>query len=157
MPIAPGWFLRELREFDSELRLRWSQRLELWQLERRVTRSLHPGTIRNDNYHDDYIRAQDGFVLVASIPHGTFGRHIFERLKAADLWSNGGWARVCREIEEFEEAEEEKKWAEFSETLRNESKDIYELMKIRDGRTVFNAGLVAQNDNQCSASIAGPN
>ena len=142
MPIPPKWFIKELGEFDPELRIRWSRRLELWQLERRVTRSLHPGTIRNDNYHDDYIRAQDGYVLVASIPHGTFGRHIFDRLRAADLWSNGGWQRVCREIEEFEEAEEEQKWEKFSQTLQDESKDLYELMKIRDGRTVFSPGWV---------------
>ena len=141
MPSAPAWFLKELREFDPDLRLRWSRMRELWQLERRVTRSLHPGTIRNDNYHDDYIRAQDGYVLVASIPHGTFGRHIFERLRAADLWSNGGWARIAREIEEFEEAEEELKWKKFGETLQEESREVYDLMKIRDGRTVFNIGL----------------
>jgi hypothetical protein len=142
-PIAPGWFLKELREFDSELRLRWSQRLEMWQLERRVTKSLHPGTIRNDGYHDDYIRAQDGFVLVASIPPGTFGRHIFERLRAADLWANGGWAKVVREIEEFEEAEEELKWSKFGEVLKEESKDLYELMKIRDGRSIYSVGSPA--------------
>jgi len=143
MPIAPGWFLKELREFDPELRLRWSQRLEIWQLERRVTKSLHPGTIRNDGYHDDYIRAQDGFILVASIPHGTFGRHIFERLRAADLWSAGGWAKVVREIEEFEEAEEEIKWTKFGEALKEESKDLYELMKIRDGRSIYSVGSPA--------------
>jgi hypothetical protein len=143
MPIAPSWFLKELREFDPELRLRWSRKMELWQLEIRVTKSLHPGTIRNDNYHDDYIRAQDGYILVASIPHGTFGRHIFERLRHNDLWSRGGWERMIRDIEEFEEAEEEKKWADFEDILKNESKEVYDLMKIRDGRTVFNAGWVA--------------
>lgn len=143
MPTAPGWFLTELREFDSELRLRWSRMRELWQLERRVTRGLHPGTIRNDNYHDDCIRAQDGFILVAEIPHGTFGRHIFSALKASDLWSNGGWEKMAQNIEAFEEAEEEKKWADFGDTILQESKDLYEVMKIRDGRTVFNIGLTA--------------
>ena len=141
MPIAPSWFLRELREFDPELRIRWSRMRERWQLERRVTRGLHPGTIRNDQYHDDYIRAADGFLLVAEIPHGTFGRHIFERLRASDLWKNGGWEEMIKKIEEFEEAEEEKKWADYEDTLRHESQALYDLMKIRDGRTVFNIGL----------------
>ena len=143
MPTAPSWFLNELREFDPELRLRWSRRMELWQLERRVTRSLHPGTIRNDSYHDDYIRAQDGYVLVASIPHGTFGRHIFEKLRQNDLWSRGGWEKMIDEIEQFEDAEEQKKWDDFSDRIHYESQDLYELMKARDGRTVFNAGWVA--------------
>jgi hypothetical protein len=140
MPDAPKWFLNELRVFDPDLRVRWSRRTETFHLERRVTRSLHPGTIRNDHWHDDYIRAQDGYVLVGIIRPGLFSRTIFDKLRAADLWSNGGWARVCRKIEEFEEAEEERKWDDFGETLREESAELYETMKIRDGRTVFNAG-----------------
>ncbi|HCV42682.1 MAG TPA: hypothetical protein DGH68_04295 [Bacteroidetes bacterium] len=140
MAEAPKWFLNELRVFDPDLRVRWSRRTETFHLERRVTRSLHPGTIRNDQWHDDYIRAQDGYVLVGIIRPGLFSRTIFDKLRAADLWSNGGWARVCRKIEEFEEAEEERKWDKFGEALREESAELYETMKIRDGRSVFNAG-----------------
>ena len=141
-PQVPAWFLKELKAFDSELRVRWSRRTETFQLERRVTRGLHPGTIRNDNYHDDVIRAQDGYILVATIrPEIGFSRSIFSRLRAADLWSNGGWAKMAKTIEDFEEAEEEKKWTDFSESLKHESAELYDLMKIRDGRTVFSAGF----------------
>lgn len=140
MPTVPEWFLRELHQFDADLRVRWSPRRELWQLERRVTRSLHPGTIRNDGWHDDYIRAQDGFILVAEIPPRQFHRTIFDKLRASDLWSNGGWEKVADEIEALEQAEEDKKWANFSDDIAYRSKEIYEWWKIRDGRTVFSHG-----------------
>jgi len=142
MPEAPKWFLKELKEFDADLRVRWSKRTETFQLERRVTRSLHPGTIRNDGYHDDYIRAQDGYLLVGVIRPGMFSRTIFEKLRASDLWSNGGWAQMARTIEAFEEAEEERKWAEYSDELRHQSAELYEHMKLRDGRTIFSPGWV---------------
>ena len=138
---APAWFLKELRDFDPELRVRWSARMELWQLERRVRNALHPGTIRNDGWHDDYVRAADGYLLVASVPHGGFGRHIFERLRASDLWSQGGWERVADELDAFEAAEEERKWAGIESDNRAIAREVYDLMKIRDGRTVFSTGF----------------
>lgn len=143
MPKAPEWFLKELEAFDADLRVRWSPRTETFHLERKVRRGLHPGTIRNDGWHDDYIRAQEGYILVGIINPGMFSRSIFEKLRASDLWSNGGWAQMAKDIEEFEEAEEEKKWSEFSERLHHSSAEVYEFMKIRDGRTVFNAGWVS--------------
>jgi hypothetical protein len=144
MPKAPEWFLKELEAFDSDLRVRWSARTETFHLERRVTRSLHPGTIRNDHWHDDFIRAQDGYLLVGVIRPGMFSRSIFDKLRASDLWSNGGWLKMAQTLEEFEEAEEELKWAQFSQRLKDETSDLYELMKMRDGRSVFNAGWVSQ-------------
>ena len=139
---APGWFVRELQAFDSDMRVRWSPRTELFQLERRVTRSLHPGTIRNDGWHDDYIRAQDGYILVAQVPPGKFSRTIFDRLRASDLWANGGWEQVCRQIEGDEDREEEMQWRKFEEDIHEHSKEVYDWMKWRDGRTVFSPGWV---------------
>jgi len=139
---APNWFLKELKTFDPLLRLRWSPRMELWQIERQVVRGLHPGTIRCDNWHDDYIRARDGYVLVACVPPGRLTPHVFERLKAADLWSNGGWKEVADRLDAFDEAREEKRWELFSRNITDLSKSVYDLLKMRDGRTVFNAGWV---------------
>jgi hypothetical protein len=142
MATAPEWFLRELRAFDPDLRLRWSSKREMWQLERRVTRSLHPGTIRNDGFDDDYIRAQDGYILVAQIPHNAIARSIFDKLKAADLWSNGGWEKVADQIEKYELLEQEKRDRDLNEDLKNMSKELYEVLKIRDGRSIYNAGFL---------------
>ena len=33
-------------------------------------------------------------------------------------------------------------WAKFRESLREESREVYDFIKIRDGRTIFNAGWV---------------
>jgi hypothetical protein len=138
---APEWFLKELKAFDPELRLRWSPRLELWQLERRVRNALHPGTIRNDGWHDDHVRAADGYLLVGSVPPGGLGRHIFERLRDSDLWSQGGWKRVADQLDEFEATEEARKWAKIEEDNLAMAREVFEIMKLRDGRTIFSAGF----------------
>ena len=141
MPTAPEWFLKELATFDPDLRVRWSPRLELWQLERKVRNALHPGTVRNDGWHDDYQRAQDGYLLVASIPPHGFGPHIFERLRDSDLWSNGGWKRIADQLDELEASEEARRYQTLQDKNEAIAREIYDLWKIRDGRTIFSAGF----------------
>jgi len=139
---APEWFIKELHTFDSDMRCRWSPRCQMFQLERKVSRSLHPGTIRNDGWHDDYIRAQEGYILVAQVPPGKFSRTIFEKLRRSDLWSNGGWESIAKQIEGEEDREEEMKWKSFEDDVHDRSKEVYDWMKIRDGRTTFSPGWV---------------
>jgi hypothetical protein len=143
---APSWFLRELESFDPDLRLRWSPRLEFWQIERRVKRGLHPGTIRNDGWHDDYIRAADGYILVASVTPEMFqilGRSIFQRLKDSDLWARGGWEKVASEIEAAEHADEEKKWESFGAEVRYSSAELFNFLKHRNGQSIYAPGAIA--------------
>jgi hypothetical protein len=138
----PAWFIREMSAFDEDLRLRWSVKLEMWQIERRVKRSMHPGTIKCGEIDDDRIRARDGYLLVASVPPRGLCREIFQKLKDADLWARGGWKEVANAIEAAEELEEEQRWKAFSDDIKAYSADIYEWLKIRDGRTVYNAGFL---------------
>ena len=137
---APKWFVRELNAFDPDMRLRWSRRLELWQLERKVRRSLHPGTIKQSEWEDDYVRARDGYLLVASVPPRALHRSIFAKLRAADLWSNGGWKEVADALDAWDEEDEKVKQEKFSEKAKRYASDLYDWVKVRDGRTVFNAG-----------------
>jgi hypothetical protein len=137
---APAWFLKELAEFDSDMRLRWSRRLELWQLERRVRRGLHPGTILCDNWHDDYIRARDGYLLVASVPPKQLSREVFEHLRASDLWARGGWQKVSDDLDELDRRREEDIQESFAREMHEINKDVFEWWKLRDGETVYNAG-----------------
>lgn len=139
---APSWFVRELEAFDPDLRLRWSPRLELWQLERRVRRSLHPGTIATDGWHDDLIRARDGYLLVASVPPNGLGRGIFQKLRNSDLWSNGGWKKIADDLDAAEGAIEAKRDAQWNAEVRQRSAVAYDYIARREGRQVFNAGWV---------------
>lgn len=132
--------MKELQSFDPDMRLRWSPRLQLWQLERRVKRSVHPGTIRNDGWHDDYIRAQDGFILVASVPPHGLTRSIFEKLRASDLWARGGWEKVIREIEAAEDEAEQEKWDKFGADVRAQSAEVYRFLQHRNGQAVYSPG-----------------
>lgn len=140
MPQAPKWFLDELKAFDPDLRLRWSERRDLWQLERRVRRSAHPGTTLGDTEADDYIRARDGFILVASIPPRGLHRYVFSRLRAADLWSRGGWKRVADDLDAMEAAEEEHRWEAISRENQAVARDLYNIIAVREGRAVYNVG-----------------
>jgi hypothetical protein len=140
MAKAPDWFLKELKEFDPDLRCRWSSKDENFHIERKVTRGMHPGTIRNDGFHDDYIRAQDGYILVGVIRPGHFSRHTFQVLRDSDMWANGGWEEVDRKLCAFEEAEEEHKWAVFDDESAAACRELYSLLKIRCGETFFNVG-----------------
>ncbi len=137
---APDWFLKEMRVFDPDLRVRWSSKMNMFQLERKITHSLPIETKKRDSYDDDYIRAKEGYILVALIAPGKFSRNIFSVLRASDLWSNGGWESVARAIEDFEASEEEAKWKAFSDELRGATRELYNFIKIRDGRTIYSPG-----------------
>jgi len=138
----PDYFVRELAAFDPDLRIRWSTQYERWMVERRVRRALHPGTIKCEDWDDDVIRARDGYLLVGTVsPHG-LSRTILEKLKASDLWSNDGWRRVADKMDEYDRTKEEKAWDDFSDDIRSYSAEVYEWLKIRDGRSVFSPGWV---------------
>ena len=142
MPKAPEWFLRELKAFDSLLRVRWSVKRHLWQLERKVLNSLHPGTIKCEEQDDDVIRAREGYLLVGVINPGMFSRTIFDKLRASDLWANGGWQAMVKKIEEAEDESERLEDEAFAREIQEQSADVYDMLKIRDGRSVYSAGWV---------------
>jgi hypothetical protein len=141
LEIAPLWFIKELKVFDPELRVRWSQKMSMWQLERRIAHSKPIDTAKKDCYDDDFLRAREGFVLVALIPPGKFSRSIFATLKACDLWSNGGWEHMARYIEEQEAAVEQKIWDDFSDDLKAQASELYSFLKIREGSMIYNIGI----------------
>jgi hypothetical protein len=138
--VPPGWFLAELEAFDPLLRCRWSDRLRMWQIERRVTLGKPPECYRKDTEHDDYVRARDRFVLVCSVPKDGLAPVVFERLRASDLWAAGGWEKVVRDLEEAEDAAENKCWNDFGEEMRFCAAEQYESMKVKDGRTIYMRG-----------------
>ena len=140
-PVTPAWFVKELRTFNPDLRLRWSRRLEVWQLERRVRRSLHPGTIITNNWHDSFIRAQDGYLLVGPIPHGCLSRSVFEKLRASDLWRAGGWKRMADQLDEMDQSIEDKNWKNFDDDVHYRSSDAWNFIQARHGRRILNAGM----------------
>jgi hypothetical protein len=138
--LVPKWFLTEMKVFDPELRVRWSPKCRMFQLERKISHSM-PIETTKDSFSDDFIRARDGYVLVAMIEPGKFSRNIFAVLRASDLWSNGGWEAVADAVEAFEAREEELKWKEFENNIHYDSIDVYNWLKIRDGRTIYCPGF----------------
>lgn len=137
---APRWFITEMKVFDPELRVRWSEKMKMFQLERKIAHSKPIDTIKKDCYDDDYIRAREGYILVALIAPGKFSRSIFETLRRSDLWSMGGWEHMARFVEEQELAEEQKLWDDFSDRLKHESAELYNFLKFREGSRILNIG-----------------
>lgn len=133
---APPWFINEMKIFDPELRVRWSEKANIFMLERKIANSK-PVDTKKDSFSDEYIRAREGYVLVALIPHDKFSREIFNILRINDLWSNGGWEHMARTIEELEAEEEQKRWQRFSDDIVSHSKEIFEWMQYRDGERIF--------------------
>jgi hypothetical protein len=144
----PEWWTRELRAFDPDLRTRWSPKVELWMIERRVRRSLALGTIKEDPNDDDVVRARDGFLHVASLPPRGFSRYALEKLKAADLWTQGGWEKIDRELCEAEAALEEKQWKDFDQDLHHMHREVYRFLSHREGRSCFSGGFPGISEGQ---------
>jgi hypothetical protein len=138
---APNWFVTEMKAFDSALRVRWSQKMNMWQLERKIANSKPIDTTKRDGYDDDYIRAREGYILIALIPNDKFSRQIFETLRASDLWSQGGWESMARYIEDTEAAAEEKFWNDYSDELKAQTAEIYNFLKYREGSRIVNIGI----------------
>jgi hypothetical protein len=138
---APLWFLTELKAFDPDLRVRWSTKMNIFQLERKIAHGKFIDTTKKDTYDDDYVRAREGYILVALIEPGKFSRNIFATLKACDLWSNGGWEHMARYIEEQEAAVEQKIWDDFSDDLKAQASELYSFLKIREGSMIYNIGI----------------
>lgn len=140
MEKAPQWFLTEMKAFDPDLRVRWSPLVKLWQLERKIAHGLPINTTK-DSFHDDYIRAREGYMLVAMIEPGKFSRSIFVTLRASDLWANGGWEAMADLIEDLEAREEELKWRAFSDDIRHASQEFYDFLAVRSGTRIFSPGF----------------
>lgn len=134
---APKWFINEMKAFDSELRVRWSIKMNVFQLERRIANSKIIDTSKTDSFDDDYVRAKDGYILVALIDSRSFNRSIFTTLRECDLWTKGGWEAMAAHIEDLEAREEAQKWEVFSNEIKDHTKELYDFLKIRDGRTVL--------------------
>jgi hypothetical protein len=139
--LAPAWFLKELKAFDPELRLRWSHKMNLWQLERKIAHGKIIDTSKTDYFDDDYTRAREGYILVALIEPDKFSRNIFSVLRASDLWSNGGWETVAAHIEEMEAREEAQKWEAFSDEVKYQAKEFYDFLQFREGSRIINIGM----------------
>jgi hypothetical protein len=140
MPSAPRWFINELKVFDPALRVRWSPICKMFQLERKIAHGMPINTTKSD-FTDDFIRARDGYILVAMIEPGKFSRSIFSTLRGCDLWSNGGWEAMADLIEEIEAREEAEKWRAFENDVHAMSQDLYHWLKIRDGRSIYGPGI----------------
>jgi hypothetical protein len=137
---VPRWFLDEMKVFDPDLRIRWSPKMKMFQLERKIANSKPIDTSKKDSYDDDYIRAREGYILVCLIEPGKFSRSIFVTLRQSDLWTHGGWEHMARFIEEQEAAEEQKIWEAFSDELKYQTAELYNFLKIREGSRILNIG-----------------
>jgi hypothetical protein len=71
MRLAPDDFVNRLNDtFRNELRIRWSNKLNQWQIEQKINNPKELGYRFDDEWHDDAVRQRDGYALVCSVYPG---------------------------------------------------------------------------------------
>lgn len=144
----PKGFVKKLKSFDKDLRVRWSEEKNKWIIERKTPKiGLYPpvkwyqlsdGTWTYKilpEKSDLYIQYHDGYagILYAN----ELDNRIFESLYNNDLWKYKRKEDMYRDIEEKEKKQEENKEKEKTEEIKALSREIWDYWNVRG---VFNKG-----------------
>lgn len=144
--MPPSGFVRSLRAFDSNLRVRWSLERKSWIIEAKAhdrrgltvpTRAvrLSDGQVAHqvlDDTYDRKIQWRDGYYGVFYFKR--FSPAVFFRLAAADSSKYKRVGDAWREIEAREAAEEARREAEWRDNLAAKSNEVYDYMANRGSR-----------------------
>lgn len=145
-PYTPAaHFLRWLAQFDTALRLRWSQRWSKWHLERKTAHAMEyvkhlaryvksPSRAVVEN--DSWIRARDGYTLVRTFdPLPAFGDWTIRELCWGDPWRMSADA-LSRQLLAQEEKHVHSVNRKFDNTVEATAKDDYESMVWAGGERI---------------------
>lgn len=126
MPLhyPPSSFVRRLREFDSSLRIRWSDAKTCYLLERKVTRGRQPDPACYEDW-DEYVAARDGYVTCFPVAPHELDDRVIMTLMASDLWTTGGANAKADQMEAREAEEKALSHERWLERVTDEAKDWY--------------------------------
>lgn len=139
------WFQKALKSLDKDLRVRWSFEHKKFIIERKCPKEglYLPVKYVEENgklvekimpeKSDRYIQYHDGYAGIMYVDK--LNESVLNKLKAIDMWENGGNLNKLVEIEE--KKREEKKEAEISDEIRTMSREIWDYWNVRG---VFNKG-----------------
>lgn len=125
----PKSFCERLKEFDSALRVRWSDHETRWRVERKITRAqwVNPSTY-HESLYEDFVSAREGYVPVLFCEHNQLDDRVFFTLWMGDMWRRGGATRVAEQMEDREAYRAHRKRAGWLEDVYNQAKEHYFTM-----------------------------
>src|SRR5262245_52888563 len=111
----PEPFVRDLRAYDSRLRIRWARHTRRWYIEREMPPRSPQWTLERPNAFGKGARARDlwegwqeGYVLVLAVdPEMLHWNLVAPVLAESDMQKAGGWAKLNEKMDRAEEARDQ--------------------------------------------------
>jgi hypothetical protein len=141
----PEWWLKCLYDFDQDLVIVPSRMERLYRLARRARKSPGIGPLAIlDRQADTAMLASYRLIPVTSIiSWGVWGTHIFNELRARDLWRAGGATKYIQTLEAFEAEQERKRKEAIAEGADYRARDAWRSYQARTGQRLMNPGLTS--------------
>ena len=140
--MEPNTFEREMKKFDSLLRLRRAKLGSWFFIERKARRetSAVPKPVELASI-DRYIRDSQGYVLVTRLRKSDLNKDMLHTLRSADMWSKRhgkfGAEGVAAEEAAMEVVKEEYQDRKDSELLQEHSMEVYDKKMSEQGDVVY--------------------
>jgi len=140
--MEPSTFEREMKKFDSKLRLRKAKLGSWFFIERKARRgSVAVPTPKEGVSIDRYVRDTEGYVLITRCRRGDLNKHTLFQLRASDMWEKrhgrfGAEGVAYDEQIRQEEAEKRQERVD-SEKIQEHSSEVYDKQMSRQGDVVY--------------------
>ena len=128
----PREVVAALQRYDPDLRLRWGVRTALWIIERRMPErhkdllAERPNPWKSPKGFDLYDGWKEGYVHVLSVHPSLLDARVFDALREADAWRQGGFEGLNRKLNDAEaqwEAEKDRAIQNWNEGAAREAHD----------------------------------
>ena len=127
MPLhsAPRSFVRLLKEFDPQLRIRFSDSENRYRIERRVERPRPPQYVRNP---EDRKAAIEGYECVLRCKANQLDGRVFYTLWHDDIWRIGGADKYMDQLAREDADREMKRRERFLDLVEGKAREAYRYM-----------------------------
>lgn len=138
----PEDFVRKLFQFDPALRIRWGHHLQCWVIERRLDErsrqlfSERPNPYKSPRGLELYEGWKQGYVHVLNVHPTLLDQRVFEHLREADTWRQGGMDKFNRVVDEAIAAEEAAADREQKNWNESASREMHDVIQWRSGNRI---------------------
>lgn len=123
-------FVRKLRAYDPDLRVRWSPSRECWMIERKIRRT-RPCAYVDSPDPDVRHRAVEGYIHVGNVHPQMLDERVLLTLWQNDMWRQGGAKEVNRVLDDFYEAKEARDDKTQREDLKHVAGEMWDYIAWR--------------------------
>jgi hypothetical protein len=146
LPKPPAWFLKSMWDMDPMLVIAPSRQSAKYLIMRRRERSQVFATViettpkkhrRVEQLDADLFESSKCVAvdtIIGNVMSGSWSPAILARLKARDMWGDGGADAYIAKIEQDEEANRQKQRRDLLDNIDHRSRDAYRSYKARTGQ-----------------------